>query len=321
MLPWKRFQVRTSTALYATARARRHRRSARVHAVVRPRARGGARAAGADVELATSRFRFGELPPPDGYRRARALLPALVAALPALAAAAAAEGGRAPRRRSRRSRARAPTSLHVQWLALPQVDVHAAVPRAVGLHRARPAAAADGGEARPLAAAARALRPRRRPHASAAARRSRELGVDARVIPHPVYPSAATRADDGQTLLALGVIRPYKGLADAIEATRRLADARLLVAGDPAMPLDGLRDAPSASSGGSATCRRPSSTARSRRRRSRSSRTGPSSTSRARCSRRSAPASRRSSTTSAGSASRSRATARARSCRPATSRR
>jgi glycosyltransferase involved in cell wall biosynthesis len=63
------------------------------------------------------------------------------------------------------------------------------------------------------------------------------------VIPHPVYSSAATRADDGRTILALGVIRPYKGLPDAIEVTRRLPDARLLVAGDPAMPLDGLRDA------------------------------------------------------------------------------
>jgi glycosyltransferase involved in cell wall biosynthesis len=70
-----------------------------------------------------------------------------------------------------------------------------------------------------------------------------DLGVDARVIPHPVYPSAATRADDGRTLLSLGVIRPYKGLPDAIEATRRLPGTRLIVAGDPAMPLDGLRAA------------------------------------------------------------------------------
>jgi glycosyltransferase involved in cell wall biosynthesis len=70
-----------------------------------------------------------------------------------------------------------------------------------------------------------------------------ELGVDARVIPHPVYPSAATRADDGRTILSLGVIRPYKGLTDAIETTRRLPGTRLLVAGDPAMPLDGLRGA------------------------------------------------------------------------------
>jgi glycosyltransferase involved in cell wall biosynthesis len=44
-------------------------------------------------------------------------------------------------------------------------------------------------------------------------------------------------------VLSLGVIRPYKGLADAVEVVRRLPDARLLVAGDPAMPLDGLRAA------------------------------------------------------------------------------
>ena len=43
------------------------------------------------------------------------------------------------------------------------------------------------------------------------------------MIAHPVYPSAASRQDDGATLLALGVIRPYKGLADAVEVTRRLA--------------------------------------------------------------------------------------------------
>jgi len=70
-----------------------------------------------------------------------------------------------------------------------------------------------------------------------------ELGVDARVIPHPVYPSDAVPADDGRTLLSLGVIRPYKGLPDSIEVTRRLPESRLLVAGDPAMPLDELRGA------------------------------------------------------------------------------
>jgi len=72
----------------------------------------------------------------------------------------------------------------------------------------------------------------------------RVLGVEAHVVPHPVYPSAAEHADDGQTLLALGVIRPYKGLGDAVEAVGRLPGTRLLVAGDPLMPLDGLREAP-----------------------------------------------------------------------------
>jgi len=64
------------------------------------------------------------------------------------------------------------------------------------------------------------------------------------VISHPVYPSEAVSSDDGQTILALGVIRPYKGLQDAVEVVRRLPDARLLVAGDPAMELADLRDAP-----------------------------------------------------------------------------
>src|SRR5207237_1089151 len=42
------------------------------------------------------------------------------------------------------------------------------------------------------------------------------FGVDARVIPHPVFRSDPPRSDDGRTVLALGVIRPYKGLGDAI---------------------------------------------------------------------------------------------------------
>src|SRR4029077_3330946 len=48
-----------------------------------------------------------------------------------------------------------------------------------------------------------------------------ELGVDLerlRVIPHPVFPTDPERRDDGRTVLAFGIIRPYKGLGDAIEA-------------------------------------------------------------------------------------------------------
>ena len=68
------------------------------------------------------------------------------------------------------------------------------------------------------------------------------LGVDAEVIPHPVFPSDPERRDDGRTLLAFGVIRPYKGLGDAIEGARR-ADARLIVAGDPLEPMEPYRAA------------------------------------------------------------------------------
>ena len=211
--------------------------------------------------------------------------------------------------------------LHVQWLALPQADSCAALPLAVGLHGARPAAAAHGREARPVAAAALALRPRRRPHEPRARRRSRELGVEARVIPHPVYPSAAgTRRR-----------RPDAARArrdPAVQGARRRGRGRAAARRTRGCSWPAIRRCRStgcatrrAPSGGSATCRRPSSTARSRTRRSRSSRTAPSSTSRARCCRRSAPASRRSPTTSAASPSRSRATAPGASCPRATSRR
>jgi D-inositol-3-phosphate glycosyltransferase len=70
-----------------------------------------------------------------------------------------------------------------------------------------------------------------------------DIGVDARVIPHPVFPSDPERRDDGRTVLAFGVIRPYKGLDDAIEAVRRVGDARLLVAGDPLEPIEPYREA------------------------------------------------------------------------------
>jgi phosphatidylinositol alpha-mannosyltransferase len=198
--------------------------------------------AGADVELATSHFRFVELPPPEGYRRTERFYPL-------------------SSRVFRRSRARLPLKavehlavaaslartradvLHLQWLAVPQVDVHAPLPR-------------------PVVFTAHDLLPRRTSgkrelwrrllhrfdavvvHTERGRETLRELGVDAHVIPHPVYRSEVVRADDGRTVLAPGVIRPYKGLADAVEVVRRLTDARLLVAGDPAMPLDGLRDAP-----------------------------------------------------------------------------
>jgi glycosyltransferase involved in cell wall biosynthesis len=196
---------------------------------------------GADVTVATSRFRFGDVPLPDGYTREQRYYPL-------------------SSRLFKRSRLRLPLKavehvgvlaslararadvVHLQWLALPQADVRLRFrsPSVFTAHDLLPRRTAGK----------RDLWQRLLQKFDAVVvhtERGREtlgdLGIDARVIPHPVYPSAATRADDGRTLLSLGVIRPYKGLADAIETTRRILEARLLVAGDPAMPLDGLRDA------------------------------------------------------------------------------
>ncbi len=61
------------------------------------------------------------------------------------------------------------------------------------------------------------------------------------VIGHPVFRSEVDRRDDGRTALCLGLIRPYKGTEDAVEAVLGVEDARLLVVGDPRVPLAGLQ--------------------------------------------------------------------------------
>jgi glycosyltransferase involved in cell wall biosynthesis len=194
--------------------------------------------AGADVELTTSHFRFGGGPIPAGYRRRELSYPLssrVFKRSPLRLPLKAAEhlGVLAELAAVR------PDVLHVQWLALPQLDRHLRfrAPAVFTAHDLLPrrTASRTGLWQQLLKKFDRVV-----VHSARGREALAELGVDARVIPHPVYPSNATRDDDGHTLLALGMIRPYKGLPEAIEATRRIADARLLVAGDPAMPLDGL---------------------------------------------------------------------------------
>jgi glycosyltransferase involved in cell wall biosynthesis len=199
-------------------------------------------AAGADVEVATTCFRFGALPPAVGYRRSerfyrlssrvhgrsRARLPLRALEHPVVLASLAAAR---------------PDVLHVQWLAVPQVDaaLRFRAPSVFTAHDLLPRRTASKRDLwrRLLGRFDRVV-----VHTGRGAEVLRELGIEARVIPHPVYSSAASRSDNGATILALGVIRPYKGLEDAVEVTRRLPDARLLVAGDPAMPLGELRNTP-----------------------------------------------------------------------------
>jgi glycosyltransferase involved in cell wall biosynthesis len=203
---------------------------------------GALAAQGADVEVASTRFRFGELPAANGYRRSERFYP-LSSRIPGRSRA------RLPLRAAEHlavlawlATAKADV-LHLQWLALPQADATL---------RFRSPAVFTAHDLLPRRTAARRKLWQRLlsrfdrvvVHTTRGAAVLRELGIEATVIPHPVYPSSAVRADDGRTLLALGVIRPYKGLADAVDVVRRLPDVRLLVAGDPAMPVDDLRSAP-----------------------------------------------------------------------------
>ena len=190
--------------------------------------------AGAEVELITSRFRFGDVPQPDGYRRRELFYPL-------------------SSRLFRRSRLRLPLKvlehplglarlarvpadvLHLQWVAVPELDAR------LLRHDA------------PLVFTAHDLLPRRTASKQALWRRlfnrfervvvHSERGRDAlaelgvaedklRVIPHPVFPGSTERRDNGSTVLALGLVRPYKQLDQAREAVARVNGAQLRVAGD-----------------------------------------------------------------------------------------
>jgi glycosyltransferase involved in cell wall biosynthesis len=200
--------------------------------------------AGAHVELVTAPFRFGARPAPHGYVLHETFYPR-----------SSRIGRNGPRVAvkaiehpfgMRRLLGMPADVLHLQWLAAPELDV--------ALLRSR----------RPLVFTAHDLLPRRTArreglwrrlfarfdrivvHSGRGRERLVALGAPVeklRVIAHPVFRSEPPRADDGRTVLALGVIRSYKGLPDAVAAMREIPDARLLVAGDARIPLGELQQA------------------------------------------------------------------------------
>jgi glycosyltransferase involved in cell wall biosynthesis len=196
---------------------------------------------GAEVELVTSRFRFGEIAMPVRYTRSEPFYPLSSRVfrrsrlrLP-LKAAEHVPGMLALLRRR-------PDVLHLQWLAAPELDrylLHARVPTVFTAHDLLPRRTA---RKLSLWRTLLARFDRVVVHSEQGREALAALGVDPVVIPHPVFPSDPPRADDGHTLLCLGTIRPYKGLADAIAAARQIPGARLLVAGDPLEPVNGYRE-------------------------------------------------------------------------------
>jgi glycosyltransferase involved in cell wall biosynthesis len=200
--------------------------------------------AGAEVELVTSPFRFGEAPAPEGYTRSELFYPV-------------------SSRVFRRSRLRIPIKLlehpvgltrlrrrkadvvHLQWLSAPEIDdrlLRVDAPLVFTAHDILPRRTAAKHELwRRLFGRFEGIVV----HSEHARDQLAELLDPARlrVIPHPAFPSNPERHDDGRTLLSLGIIREYKGLGDAIEAAKRIDGARLLVAGDPLDSIDGYREA------------------------------------------------------------------------------
>jgi glycosyltransferase involved in cell wall biosynthesis len=201
--------------------------------------------AGAEVELVTSRFRFGEPPAPDGYslrevfyplssrvfRRSPLRLPLKVAEHPLGVAALL------------RTRA---DVLHLQWLAAPELDVRLLRPHVPSVFTAHDLLPRRTARKRELWRRLLDRFDRVVVHSEHGRDTLASLGVDERrlrVVAHPVFPSDLERRDDGRTVLAFGVIRPYKGLRDAIEAVRRVGDVRLLVVGEPLEPVEPYRAA------------------------------------------------------------------------------
>jgi glycosyltransferase involved in cell wall biosynthesis len=210
---------------------------------------------GLEVELATSRFRHGPVPPPEGYRRRECFYRLA-------GGSAAAKGLQHPfdmLALARRLRADRPDIVHFQWLPLPEMDrtlVRAFPrPRVVTAHDLLP----RGASARRRKAALEALTAFDAVivHSEVGRRTLLEQGLPpatVSVVPHGAFDyltrsNGAARLDpavgdlDGRkVVLAFGLVRPYKGIDVLVEAFAQAPeDAVLLVVGRAMMPLDPLR--------------------------------------------------------------------------------
>jgi glycosyltransferase involved in cell wall biosynthesis len=213
--------------------------------------------AGADVRLLTSRFLYGPVPAPEGYRVEEAFY-----------RRSAGRGLDAPARRAfklaehltdmlRHYRRPAGDVVHYQWLTVPRLDAHLLPPapaRVMTAHYVLPPR-----PTRRQAAAARRLFGRMDAvvaHSEHGARRLREeVGLDparVRVIPHGAFDYLTALPDErplpdelegaeGPVILFFGLLRPYKGIDTLLEAFRRLDGAELWVVGNPRMDLAPLR--------------------------------------------------------------------------------
>jgi glycosyltransferase involved in cell wall biosynthesis len=216
--------------------------------------------AGADVELLTSRFLYGPVPDPEGYRveecfygrstevgigsRMRLPLKALEH-VPGMLAA--------------RRRLAAADVEHWQWTTFPPLDwyllgARPGRPRVITLHYPLP----KPGESRKLAAQHRYLDRFDAvvAHTETAAGRLRdEVGLDpakVEVIPHGPFdyltrlPEEAPlpvefAGAEGPVILFFGLLRSYKGIDTLLEAFASVEGAELWIAGMPRMPLEPLR--------------------------------------------------------------------------------
>ncbi|HUF01334.1 MAG TPA: glycosyltransferase family 4 protein [Gaiellaceae bacterium] len=197
--------------------------------------------AGADVELVTSHFRFGAVPPADGYVAREWFYP-LSSRMGSSRLRLPVKACEHPIGMARLATLR-PDVLHVQWL-VPEADrwfLRSRAPIVFTAHDIIPRRTASK---RRLWRRLFSRFERVVVHSERGRSALEAFGVSRerlRVVPHPVFHAEIPRRDDGRTVLALGLIRPYKGIEDAVEAVLRVDGSRLLVAGDPRVPLEELQ--------------------------------------------------------------------------------
>jgi len=220
---------------------------------------------GLEVELLTSRFLYGPVPEPDGYRVRECFY-----------RRSAQRGLETPARRvlkaaehvgdMRRLRgALSADVVHYQWLTAPVLDAHLlppSRPRLLTAHYILPPS-----PSRRQVRVARSLFDRMDgvvAHSEHGAARLRdELGLDSarvHVIPHGAFDyltrlpqekplPAELEGAEGPVILFFGLLRPYKGLDLLLDAFAQLEGAELWIVGNPRMDVASLRAAALAASG------------------------------------------------------------------------
>ncbi|HEX2392664.1 MAG TPA: glycosyltransferase family 4 protein [Solirubrobacterales bacterium] len=214
--------------------------------------------AGADVELLTTRFLYGPVPPANGYevrdffyRRAAARGLSARGRLPFKALEHLAD-------MARFRRAADADVVHYQWLTFPPLDVRLlppARPRVMTAHYILPPRPSR----RQLSAARRVFGAMDAVvvHSEHGATRLRdELGLAAervRAIPHGAFDyltrlpeekplPAELEGAEGPVVLSFGLLRPYKGLENLLEAFSRVPGAELWIVGNPRMAVEPLHE-------------------------------------------------------------------------------
>jgi len=198
--------------------------------------------AGADVELVTSRFRFGSVAPAEGYAAREWFYP-LSSRMGSSRLRLVVKALEHPFGMARLA-AFKPDVMHVQWLGAVEADRWLFRPRCPAVFTAHDIIPRRTASKTRLWRALLDRFDRVVVHSERGRAQLTGFGVPEerlRVIPHPAFHSEVDRADDGRTALCLGLIRPYKGTEDAVEAVLRVDGARLLVVGDPRVPLEGLQ--------------------------------------------------------------------------------